>query len=382
MKTALPLAVAQLFLVACGRPEPATPAVVLPLEDPALVGPMEAAVHEAGRRRWRLAQVGNARFAVEGNPHVVAMTIPSGTCRAFVLVAAPGIHAAASALYLPAGQLLGRDVESETPTVGACAGAEELVAYWHDSVRGAGLVRPLVFAMDSSEAARAGIGEPADAEEPVGRALRRRGFTLTGPAREIAVEAGIPQRFPLEVPTDTCVTLRMSGAEADVRLEVVEAREGGEERNVVARADEGEERALQLCADRGLRLQAVVEPHEHGTVRIRVYRAASAAVGGEAGLWLGERRPALTSLRRGEEGAEIVALAPAEVREATVAGGGSCLRLDAGEGSRGVWIGGPSTAAASVERCAPGVHPYGSIGGGEVRLRITRRRRGPPEASR
>ncbi|MAQ13302.1 MAG: hypothetical protein CMN30_00680 [Sandaracinus sp.] len=366
---------ASVLLVGCAT-APVRPArsAEPPPEDPALREATHGAVAAAEHRGWELVARRDARFAVEGQPSVVAETIPAHRCHAFVLVTASGIHEAASALYLPEGPLVGRDLRGDPSVVGACAAETPLEVYWHDSVQGAGLVRPLVFELDVEEAMAARLGEPPGEDPALARALRRWGFVPAGPIREVAVEAGIAQRFPLTLEVGSCVTLWATGARAGLRVEAL-ADDGTP--SVVARADE-DERALQLCADRPRTLQGVLVPEEAGTVRVRLYQAPSENVNGEAGLWLGERRPARVSSAEAERG-EVLRLVPGEVRRVR-ANGDSCVRVVAGEGSRGVWMDRPTEAAPSVERCGAAEVTFGSLGGGQVT--ITRRRRGPPEARR
>ncbi len=357
-------ALLSLVLAACARPpvEPRS-SLALPEPDPVLREVTRDAVHTAERQGWTLEHVGEAEFAVANRPTVEAVSIPARSCRAFVVVGASGITGAAAALYLPEGRRLARHLGrgGEPPVVGACATDGPLTVYWHVSVLGSGLVRGLAFSLDRERAAARGFPQPPEFGE-LTLALRRRGFAPRGDERVLRLAAGERTRFPVSLAAHRCLTLVVRGAPSSLVL-----LEGDEP---VARDGAGGEQAVQLCADdRDRTLIAVLEATESGEARVQRYEADRQTLGGEEGLWLGERSPAVTAAEA-PAGARELALGPAEVVElplADDANGCIPIRVTAGEGSRGVWLGRPTEPKRQVEGCLSGPRArLGSVGGGRV----------------
>lgn len=280
---------------------------------------------------------------------------------------ASGVTQASAALYLPDGRRVGRDLGQggRTPAVGACSGEAPLALFWHTAVRGAGLVRGLEFALDRAAGRALGLVEPDGAIGELALALRRRGFVPRGEERRLQVARGGEERFPLALAAHRCLTLVARGADAELAL-----LEG---EGVVARDGPGGEQAVQLCAPSGERtLVARVRSSEGGEVRVHLYDADERTLGGEAALWLGERAPALRS-SPDVPGARLIELSPAEVREVALPPQEGCtrVRLIAGEGSRGVWLGQPAEPERAVDECVAGARArFGSIGGGQVWLQL------------
>ena len=363
---------AGLLVGACGGAVP-TPAPMAelagPSTEPELAAVTRDAARSAERQDWTLASVADPRFAVEGRPDLREVAVPAGECRAFVLVSASGVQQAASALYLADGRTVARDTRGDPPMVGACAGESALTLYWHVSIRGAGLVRGLTFSVPEAAAAQARLAEPLtpdDEATQLALALRRRGFVRRR-ERRIPVTPGQPRQFPIRLAAHRCLTLWVTGVAVSLRV----LAEG----EPVAREGAGPG-ALQLCSGATpLELTGEVDTTEPGTARVRLYEADEDVVGGEEGLWLGERRPPRTEA--GElSGAVLHELAPGEAREVALQAadsGDGCVpvRLSAGEGSRGVWLETRENLARDLEAClhTPWVR-FGSVGGGRVWLRV------------
>lgn len=351
---------------AAAPPEPRT-AVPLPQPDPVLREVTRDAVHQAEREGLTLERVGEAQFAVTERAQIDAVTIPAGECRVFVLVRASGVVEAAAALYRPDGRRLARDLAraGEPPAVGACAGERALGAYWHVSVRGAGLVRGLEFSLDARTAAARGLVEPTESSE-LDLALSRRGFAPRAPERVLRLGAGERTRFPLSLGAHRCLTLVVRGAAASLVVR--------EDERTLARDGSGGEQALQLCAgDADRELVAEVIAQEAGELSVRRYDADERSVGGEEGLWLGERLPAVLEAREPPAGARLLDLGPAEVVEVPLAAASECtpVRVVAGRGSRGVWLDDPTEPKPSAEGCVRGARArLGSLGGGRVWLLV------------
>ena len=361
---------------ACGGAAPTTtPMAELarPSTEPELAAVTRDAARSAERQDWTLASVAEPRFAVEGRPDLREVAIPAGECRAFVLVSASGVQQAAAALYLADGRTVARDTRGDPPMVGACAGESPLTLYWHVSIRGAGLVRGLTFSVPEAAAGQARLAEPrtddeaTDDETELALALRRRGF-VRRQERRIPVTPGQPRQFPIRLAAHRCLTLWVTGVAVSLRVladGVPVAREGA-----------GGPGALQLCSGAApLELVGEVETTEPGAARVRQYEADEDVVGGEEGLWLGERRPPRTEDHE-PSGAVPQEMAPGEAREVALQppeSGDGCVpvHLSAGEGSRGVWLETRENVARDLEAClrTPWVR-FGSVGGGRVWLRV------------
>lgn len=341
-------------------------AVALPEDDPVLREVTRDAVHAAEREGWSLERVGEAEFAVTQRAQIVPVTIPTGECRLFVLVRASGVVEAAAALYLADGRRLDRDLgrSGEPPVVGACAGETPLAAYWHVSVRGAGLVRGLEFTLGREAAIARGLSEPATVGE-LALALRRRGFAPRGEERVLRLASGEQTRFPIALRAHRCLTLVLRGAAASLTLL--------EDEQALVRDGAGGEQAVQLCAgDEDRALVGLVEASEGGEIRVQRYDADGQTLGGDEGLWLGERLP---PVERAEapSGARRIDLGPAEVVEVELAEREGCtpIRLVAGEGSRGVWLERPDDPKRAIEGCVSGPRArVGSVGGGQIWLSL------------
>lgn len=363
-----------LLAVGCAAPPPPprTP-VELPEPDPALREVTRDAVHGAERRGFELERVGEPHFAVEARAQVEAVVVPAGSCRLFVLVGASGVVQASAALYLPDGRRVGRDLgrDGAPPEVGACAGDAPLALFWHSSVRGAGLVRGLEFSIARTADAAAGLVDPSAAVGELALALRRRGFVSRGEPREVSLRAGEPARFPVVLAPQRCLTLVLRRVAGEIRL-----TEGDE---VVVRDGSGGEQAVQLCAEgQERRLSAIIVSEQGGDAEVRLYDADRRSLGGDAALWLGERAPAVTETVEVPESRRLD-LGPAEVIEVALPASERCtpVRVRAGEGSAGVWLGDPSETKRSVERCVEGSRArIGSVGGGQVWVGV-----GTPEAT-
>ncbi len=361
MRRMVPTLFALLGCAATSPPPQTT--VELPEPDPALREVTRDAVNGAERRGFALERVGETHFAVEARPHVEAVVVPPESCRLFVLVGASGVVQASAALYLPDGRRLGRDLgrNGTPPEVGACAGEAPLALYWHSSVRGAGLVRGLEFSIAPGAEAAASLVNPADATGALALALRRRGFVSRGAPRALVLTPGEEERFPVVLRPQRCLTLVVRGAQAEIEL--------FDRDEPVVRDGAGGEQAVQLCGDgEERRLVAVVRSERGGDAEVRLYDADRRSLGGDAALWLGERAPAVTEAVDVPESRRLE-LEPAQVVELVLPTGDGCtpVRVRAGEGSQGVWLGDPSETKRSVERCVEGSHArVGSVGGGRV----------------
>lgn len=231
--------------------------------------------------------------------------VPEHRCVTLIALASRAVHDMDAALYSPEGELLAIDSQPDAhPTIQVCSGATVSNLYYALQVyEGAGSFLVAAFEGDAStlEAAAKQIGvRPAlarlDAPSTDGPnrvaafkdGLQRRGFEPTVAPLRVPLVREQRMRVAVGVEPGQCYTaagFALQGVQ-NVDLRVLDD-EGAE----VARDESGEEDAsTQFCATRKAEFAAeIYGARDAGTALLLLFRADAARLGGQSGLWLGER---------------------------------------------------------------------------------------------
>jgi hypothetical protein len=234
-----------------------------------------------------------------------AVRVPENRCVTLIALASRAVHDMDAALYSPEGDLLAIDSQPDAhPTIQVCSGATASHLYYALQVyEGAGSFLVAAFEGDAAtlEAAAKELGvRPAlarlDAPSSDGPnrvaafkdGLLRRGFEPTLAPLRVPLVKEQRMRVAVGVESGQCYTaagFALQGVQ-NVDLRVLDD-EGAE----VARDESGEEDAsAQFCATRKAEFAAeIYGARETGTALLLLFHADAARLGGQSGLWLGER---------------------------------------------------------------------------------------------
>ncbi|MGD8860569.1 MAG: hypothetical protein PVI30_11205 [Myxococcales bacterium] len=244
-------------------------------------------------------------FLSAGARSTRAVELPAHTCATLIAIASPGVHDMDAAIYSPEGELLAADSQPDAhPTIQLCTGPRARRLYYVLHVyegAGAFLMVPFVGDHDALEETTRMLGtRPAiarlgpeetgavDRVEALRDGLRRRGFEPHEAPLRIAMAHDQHVRSTLRVEPGACYTVAgfALGALGDVALRVLDDEGVVVSRDTLTRGDA----AAQFCADRrGLFATELHATRGEGQALLSVFRADTATIGGEHGLWLGER---------------------------------------------------------------------------------------------
>jgi hypothetical protein len=244
-------------------------------------------------------------FLTAGARSTHGVELAANSCVTLIAIASRGVHDMDAALYSPDGDVLALDSQPDAhPTIQVCTGNEARTLYYALQVyEGAGTFLMAAFSGQQSTldaaakllgaratVARLGYSEP----DGPGRVaafrdgLQRRGFqTVTQPTRvPLAHDQRI--RTPLAVEPGACYTAAGFALDGltDVNLRVLDD-EGGE---VARDASQEEDASAQFCAERHAEFAAELHGAAGaGNALLLLFRVDAASIGGQSGLWLGER---------------------------------------------------------------------------------------------
>ncbi len=334
MKNAALFVALALFAAACG----AAPLETHVAHDSGAAWQREGADPVGERMRELARRLEGAGLSMDGpsgrgfltarEQHTEELVVPPGRCATIVAMTSRGIRDLDATLFAPSGDVLAEDVEPDAhPTIQVCAtGSEPRRLYYSlNAYDGAGSFLFVAFLGDRHsfvDAANIIGGQPGVVSDGDGQSdqdvrlhelaqgVARRGFRPLGTPVPVPLVPDQRVRLPLRAELGTCYTVLALGMP------------GLDDLNLRVLADDGEELArdvspsrdasVQLCAPRAG--DFAVEVHAaggQGQARVAFFSGEQARVGGESGLWLGERG-------RGRRAAQRVEEATAErVAEAT-----------------------------------------------------------------
>lgn len=236
------------------------------------------------------------RFLLPGESFSHPVTVPAGGCRTWTVLASEGLRDVDATLYTSDGDALARDVESDAhPTIQLCAGVDARLFLHLSAYEGAGEMLIAEFESPRSIDVTPVVGgRPViavledHAEREVMSALRQRWFRPADSVREI--------ELPLvdgETRTEILASLRVrrgrcyaAVAAAPQGLIALDVRRSGA---TLAREGASPVTAAQWCADVSGSVDIALSGPPGTHVRLWILDAEEARVGGEAGLWLGQR---------------------------------------------------------------------------------------------
>lgn len=233
-------------------------------------------------------------FVAARGTRAFELEVPAATCWAIVAFASGGMRDLDARLFTPEGELLAEDVAPDPrPAILACADEGVPLRAWLvlDAYDGSGavLIAALRTPREALDAVRELLGgEPGvalggSARDPLDEALARRGFEPTGPPIEVPLARGQRVRVPLRARAGRCYAIVARAREPALRVALRLLDLAGEPLR-----DAGVEGALQVCEPEDVERAIEVAAREGaGTARVTIAEGDDAAVGGEAGLWLG-----------------------------------------------------------------------------------------------
>jgi hypothetical protein len=234
-----------------------------------------------------------------------ALELPPQTCLTLISIASRGVHDMDAALYSADGDVLAVDSQPDAhPTIQVCTGQEPRTLYYALQVyEGAGTFLMAGFVGQQSTldgaakllgsrpaVARLGYSEP----DGPGRVsafrdgLQRRGFQPVQTPLRVPLAAQQHIRSPLAVEPGECYTAAGFALDGlhDVNLRVLDD-EGVE---VARDASQEEDASAQFCAERRAEYAAELSgAGGEGAALLLLFRVSAASIGGQSGLWLGER---------------------------------------------------------------------------------------------
>lgn len=244
-------------------------------------------------------------FVAPGDRRTRRLTVAPRACLTLVTIATRAVHDIDAALYTPEGDLLTADTQPDAhPTIQVCAGDVTRNLYYAVHVyEGAGSLLMVPFVSDRPSLERAAsilASRPAVADLSGGATggvqliasfadgLRRRGFEASEAPVQLSLSAEQQVRVGFQVAAGYCYTAAgfvMSG-ETSLQLRVVD----DEGQEVARDSGKAETAVAQFCARHPGQYAAELQGGEEGgTVVVAFYRASDAEVGGQSGLWLGDR---------------------------------------------------------------------------------------------
>jgi len=266
-------------------------------------------------------------FIPSGSHETRNLNIAADACLTIVSLASSGIRDVDAALYLPDGTLVAQDNQPDShPTLQVCAEGEARSFYYSlHAYEGAGayLVASFVTPRDQFAAAaaitggRPGVAGQAELSpdervvQTFSESVRRRGFISVKPPVRLLLAASQSVRVSFPVEVARCYTVGafvMEGVE-DVNLRVIDE----EGHDVAFDGTASRDAATQFCTDRAAEFNAeLIAAQGQGAVVVAVYSVAQAELGGDGGLWLGQRSSEQLSRRPLSESLRVDAVAAAE----------------------------------------------------------------------
>ena len=234
-----------------------------------------------------------------------ALRVPEHRCVTLIAMASRAVHDMDAALYSPEGDLLAIDSQPDAhPTIQVCTGATASNLYYALQIyEGAGSFLVVGFEGEASTleaAAKALNVRPAlarlDAPSSDGPSrvaafrdgLQRRGFEPTVAPLRVPLVRDQRMRVALGVEPGQCYTAAGFALQG---VQNVDLRVLDDEGSEVARDESGEEDAgVQFCATSKAEFAAeLYGAHDTGTALLLLFHTDAARLGGQSGLWLGER---------------------------------------------------------------------------------------------
>jgi hypothetical protein len=266
-------------------------------------------MENAGLQRGGIWQRG---FIPSGSRETLRLEIAADACLTIVAFASAGVRDVDAALYLPDGTLVAQDNQPDShPTLQVCAdGVGRAFYYSLHAYEGAGAYlvasfmgeRSLFAAAAAVVGGRPGVAGEVElsADERVVQAfsenVKRRGFEPTKPPVHLLLAASQSVRVAVPVAVAHCYTVAAFAIEGveDVNVRVID--ENGHD--VAFDSTASRDSATQFCTDRDAQFSAeLVAAQGQGAVVVAVYAVAQVELGGDGGLWLGERSSELLSRR-------------------------------------------------------------------------------------
>ena len=385
-----------LLLSGCGAAAPAAPQTARAgwaMANDVLSQRMQALELMLHQQGLTLGRVHDRVFLAEGDATTVPIVVPANRCWSIVVAAAHTVRDLDSAAYAPSGELIAEDVQPDAhPTLQFCAGNEEREVYLHlAAYDGAGPFYYAAFESGSADdfdkvrevvGGRPGVELPGDAPwefdaNQLRRTALQRGFAVQGAERELQFGQDQSLEIPIPLVAGRCVTLAFfgePGLEAELRLIA-----GGEE--PVARDGISERSALQYCARETTSARLVATGRGAGDAVLLAFDGSATEVGGDGGLWLGERLAAAHPVPSCRDCVELTreeaSVQPGQAGELAVdVPPGQCVRWQARarNGVRRVDLELDDRLAqgreTSLHRCRPGSARlrWSVVGGGELEL--------------
>jgi hypothetical protein len=235
------------------------------------------------------------------------LVVPTGRCATIVAMTSRGIRDLDATLFAPSGDVLAEDVEPDAhPTIQVCASSEgpRRLYYSLNAYDGAGSYLYVAFLGDRHSFVNAATiigGQPgvvSDGDSQSDQDVRlheltqgvsRRGFRPLGTPLPVPLVPEQRVRLPLRTEMGTCYTVMALGMPGldDLNLRVLS--DDGQE--LARDVSPSRDASVQLCAQRAA--DFAVEVHAaggQGQARVAFFSGEQSRVGGESGLWLGERQ--------------------------------------------------------------------------------------------
>jgi hypothetical protein len=244
-------------------------------------------------------------FLTSGARATHPLELPAQTCLTLISLASSGVHDMDAALYSADGDVLAMDSQPDAhPTIQVCTGQEPRTLYYALQVyEGAGtfLMAGFVGQQSTLDGAAKLLGSrPAVARlgyaetDGPGRVsafregLQRRGFQPVDTPLRVPLAADQRIRTVLSVEPGQCYTAATFALDdlQDVNLRVLDD-EGVE---VARDASQEQDASAQFCAERHAEYAAELHGAAgQGAALLLLFRVSAASIGGQSGLWLGER---------------------------------------------------------------------------------------------
>lgn len=258
-------------------------------------------MEQAGLQRGAIWERG---FIPNGSRETLRLEIPANTCATIVALASSGIRDVDAVLYLPDGTQVAQDGQPDShPTLQVCTEGEGRYFYYTlHAYEGAGAYLVASFLSERALFSRAAAivgGRPGRADEvevspeqqvvqTFGEMVQRRGFARMKDPMRVVLVAGQSVRVGVTVETARCYTVAAFALDGlqDVNVRVRDDND----HDVAFDTSESADAATQFCATRDAQFSAeLTAARGQGAAVVALYAVAEAELGGNSGLWLGER---------------------------------------------------------------------------------------------